>query len=42
MGFKGHSMVFSEIRIENSEEKPAALRNAKKPRAVRAAFAQAL
>jgi hypothetical protein len=30
MGFKGHWMVFSKTRIKNSEEKPAALRNAKK------------
>jgi hypothetical protein len=42
MGFKGHWMVFSKTRIKNSEEKPAALRNAQKPRAARAAFAQAL
>jgi hypothetical protein len=42
MGFKGHWMVFSKKRIKNSEEKPAALRNAQKPRAARAAFAQAL
>jgi hypothetical protein len=42
MGFKGHWMVFSKIRIKNSEEKPAALRNAQKPCAARAAFVQAL
>jgi hypothetical protein len=35
-------MVFSKTRIKNSEEIPAALRNAQKPRAARAAFAQAL
>jgi hypothetical protein len=42
MGFKGHWMVFSKTRIKNSEENHAALRNAQKPRAARAAFAQAL
>jgi hypothetical protein len=35
-------MVFSKTRIKNSEEKPAALRNAQKPHAACAAFAQAL
>jgi hypothetical protein len=35
-------MVFSKTRIENGEEKPEALRNAQKPHAARAAFAQAL
>jgi hypothetical protein len=35
-------MVFTETRIKNRKEKPAALRNAQKPREVRAAFAQAL
>jgi hypothetical protein len=42
MGFKGHWMVLSKTRIKNSEEKPTVLRNAQKPRAARAAFAQAL
>jgi hypothetical protein len=35
-------MVFTKIRIKNSEEKPAALRNAQKSHAACAAFAQAL
>jgi hypothetical protein len=35
-------MVFSNTRIKNSEERPAALRNAQKPHAARTAFAQAL
>jgi hypothetical protein len=35
-------MVFSKTRIKNSAEKPAALRNAQKPRAAYTAFAQAL
>jgi hypothetical protein len=42
MGFKGHWMAFSKTRIKNRQEKPVALRNAQKPRAARAAFAQAL
>src|ERR1700734_2258968 len=35
-------MVFSRTKIENSKEKPAALRNAQKPHAACGAFAQAL
>jgi hypothetical protein len=42
MGFKGHWMVFSKTRIKNSKENHADLRNAEKPHAAHAAFAQAL
>ena len=40
--FREHSMVFSKTKSKNSKEKPAALRNAQKPHAAHAAFAQAL